>query len=762
MGGKSGGTVGYRYYIGMHLVVCYGPVDEVHEIRVGDRLAYDAGGADPALTSSGTIIISKPELFGGEEREGGVGATPTGGEEGLIGGIVQITNTFSRGGDVDVAFGENTQVVNPYLDGVLAGEVPAYRGVMAFIFNEFYIGNNPYVKDWQFEISRYPGVLNPATKQIGTDANPANMIFELLTNIDWGMGYNVADIDSPSFTAAAITLEGEGLGLSMILTSSDTIESFIETILEHINASLYLDLATGLFVIKLIRDDYVIAALPLYDESNIVEMQNFSRRGWGETINELTVVYHDQVTNKNVPVTVQDMANIQVQGTTINTTRQYPGISNAEQANIIALRDLQTLSSPLAKIKMKVNRDAWDIAPGDVFKVSWLAFGIVEVVFRVGAVDYGNLKDGHINIDAIEDIFGLPSAVYAAPQPSGWVEPSGPPIDATFQFVEEATYYDIVQAIGEDDAANVAMDQGFLKGFAVGPTSTHYNFRLMVSPDETLALYVQDGLGNFAASATLVAAMVTGAQTTFVYEGDTGGLPFMEINTFIQIDNEFMSVISHDVDNKTMIVDRGVVDSVPAPHLIGARLYENQDARAFSITQYTDGEQLDIKLLGSTGQGTLALVDATTIIFTLTGRKDKPYPPANLAVEGLAAYIPQGMTSGDFDVTWEHRDRTQQTTHAHPPQDFGDIGPEIGTTYTLRFYNEDNVLSKTEVLIAGTSFTWTTEIADSGLGRVNNDLRIELEAVNSVSGLTSHFFHDYAFRRADYGYSYGLFYGGFV
>lgn len=762
MGGKSGGIIGYKYYIGLHFVLCYGPVDNIHQIRVGDRLAYDAGVNDPALTGSQNFEISKPNLFGGKDREGGVGSTPTGGTVQFLNGIFQRVSTFSRGGGVAVAFGEPTQVADSYLNSRIVGEVPAYRGVLGFIFKQFYIGNNPYIKDFEFEVSRYPADLNPATKRIGEDANPANMIFELLTNTDWGMGYTAADIDLTSFTEAAVTLHGEDFGLSMIWTASDTIENFVSSILEHINGSLYMSLETGNFVLRLIRDDFVPASLQLFDESNIVEMRNFSRRGWGETINEVTVVFRELATNKDIPITVQDMANIQIQGTTINTTRQYPGISNSTNALFVALRDLRTLSSPLAKISMKVNRDAWDIAPGDVFRLSWLAFGIVDVVFRVGSVNYGNLKDGHIQVDAIEDIFGLPSASYAAPQVSGWIEPGGPPVDAVFQFTEDATYWAIIQEIGEDDAANVGDDQAFVIAYAVKPTLDHYNFNLNVSPDETLSIYLEEGSGEYAASATLVAEMVGANVTTFVYEGDVG-MEFIPILEYVQIEDEFMDVTSHDPDAKIIICNRGVVDTVPVPHVLGSRIFANQSSMAFSGTQYTDGESIDVKLLGVTNQGELELVDATTLIHNVTNRKSKPYPPANVQLEGLPAFTPIGMTLGDLDITWEHRDRTQQTASDHIPQDFGDIGPEVGTTYTLRLYNELGVLSRTETLIAGTVFIWVDETVDSGLtGRVNNNLRLELQADNSVTGLTSHQFHDYAFTRADYGYSYGEFYGGFV
>jgi len=762
MGGKSGGIIGYKYFVGMHFICCYGPVDEVSQIRCGERVALNA-----SIQSSQFVLINKPDLFGGKDREGGVGGSQVGGSTGIVGGIAQVVSGVLAGGDVYVAMGENTQVPNAYLqnkiDSLNPQRIPAYRGVLGFIFQGFYVGNNPYLKDWDFRVARYPDTLGNAPKnKIGTDANGANMLHELLTNVDWGMGYSVAEMDAISFTAAGDTLFNEGLGLSMIWTGSQPIEGFVDDILRHINGSLYLDLATGLFVLKLIRNDYVFASLPVYDESNIVDMKNFSRRGWGETVNELTVVYRDNDTDKSVPVTVQDMANIQVQGTTINTTRQYPGISNAINANLVALRDLRTLSYPLASVKMRVNRDAWDIAPGDVFRLSWVAFGIVDVVFRVGAIDFGNLKDGHINIDAIEDIFGLPSASYAAPQVSGWVEPSSVPLDAIFQFLEDATYYDMVQQLGEDDAANVAVDNAFLKSTAAKPTSDHYNYQLQVSFDEVTIPYTEEAVGLYAPTATLVAAMELGVVTTFVYEGESGQIEFMPLFTFIQIDNEFMEVFEHDTATNTMKVNRGVVDTVPAPHLIGARLFANQTDVAFGVTQFAFGEILDVKLLGQTGQGTLDLLDATTLNHTIEARKDKPYPPANIQLEGLPAYQPQGMTLGDMDITWEHRDRTQQTASEHVPQVFGDIGPEIGTTYTIRFYDETDTLVRTEIGITITSYTWVDETADSlfPVGRVNSFFRLEIESV--ISGLVSHQFHNYLFKRADYGYSYGEFYGGFV
>lgn len=68
--GASGQTVGFRYFMGMHMAVCRGPIDELCEIRVGDRTAWAA-----SVVLSTTFDIDAYDLFGGEGGEGGVKGT---------------------------------------------------------------------------------------------------------------------------------------------------------------------------------------------------------------------------------------------------------------------------------------------------------------------------------------------------------------------------------------------------------------------------------------------------------------------------------------------------------------------------------------------------------------------------------------------------------------------------------------------------------------------------------------------------------------
>lgn len=125
MGGSSKKvTVGYKYYIGMHMILCHGPVDKITRIRVDGR---DAWTGDYA---AGRLIITKPSLFGGESREGGV--------EGLL--------DFETGGP--------GQVANDYLKRNLTNLVPAFRGVVGVVLRQMYIGMNPYLKKWAFRLQR--------------------------------------------------------------------------------------------------------------------------------------------------------------------------------------------------------------------------------------------------------------------------------------------------------------------------------------------------------------------------------------------------------------------------------------------------------------------------------------------------------------------------------------------------------------------------------------------------------------------------------
>ena len=48
------------------------------------------------------------------------------------------------------------------------------------------------------------------------------------------------------------------------------------------------------------------------------------------------------------------------------------------------------------------------------------ALGIANQIFRITRIAYGELIDGKITIDAVEDIFGIEDTAFVAPPVSGW------------------------------------------------------------------------------------------------------------------------------------------------------------------------------------------------------------------------------------------------------------------------------------------------------------------------------------------------------
>lgn len=81
-------------------------------------------------------------------------------------------------------------------------------------------------------------------------------------------------------------------------------------------------------------------------------------------------------------------------------------------------------------------------------------------------------------------------------------------------------------------------------------------------------------------------------------------------------------------------------------------------------------------------------------------------------------------------MSWAHRSRVLQTAYL-VTQDDASIGPEPGTTYTVRVYGETGTLRHTEMGLTGTSWTYPLEdeIAASGLGRPNEKMTVKVESV---------------------------------
>lgn len=193
---------------------------------------------------------------------------------------------------------------------------------------------------------------------IGDNANPSHMIYESLTSTDWGMGSPSSGINVTSFQNAATTLFNEGFGLSMMWTRQTEIENFVNEILDHIQAMVFVNPADGLITIKLLRDDYDPQTVREINPDN-AKLGTYERKMWGETTNEIVVTWTNPENEQEETLTLQDISNVSIQGAPAQASRNYYGVRTKELAERLAARDLRQTAYPLAIAEAKLDRRWW-------------------------------------------------------------------------------------------------------------------------------------------------------------------------------------------------------------------------------------------------------------------------------------------------------------------------------------------------------------------------------------------------------------------
>lgn len=398
-------TIGYQYFIGFHLGVCHGPVDAVTAITVDRKLAFSGN-----ITSNGSGTISDSDFFGGESRGGGIS------------------------GGFDIAMGGSAQTANAYLTAAIGETIPAYRGILSFIWKGGYIGNSEQVRPFGVRVKRIlqgwqGSVWYPEAAEVDGGMNPAHIIYQVLTDAEWGMGVSSTLIDDTNFRDAADQFVAEDFGLHMIWNQPSSIDQFLEIVLEHVRGALSQSLSTGLYTITLFRGNYDPDDLTEFDQSTVIDLRRFEKQGWGNAVNEVTVVYSDPVSRQPTSISAQDLANIDAQGDRVPAIVERTGVRNHAIAQEILARELAERTTPLTKITFTVNRRAWNIQFGSLFKFTWPERQCNGRVFRALKIDRGTMQDGTITVEALEDIYQYTLGVGLGDQTL--VSPETPPATPT-------------------------------------------------------------------------------------------------------------------------------------------------------------------------------------------------------------------------------------------------------------------------------------------------------------------------------------------
>ena len=751
MGGKSKSqTIGYKYFMSLLMGFGRGEMSEVVQLNAGGKTAWQG----PLCNNGGNTIglIDEANLFGGDEKEGGI----YGPFRVLWGGPNQVLPPA-------VATPLGTL---PSIQESIGGDVPALRGVTTLWYDGEVCSLNPYPKEWKARLRRsihgwhgepwYPqkavisltgpeivsykkaqinGIVDlflakggSRKKQIKMTVpgsiraqNGAHIIYECVTNPEWGRGIEREMLDENSFIYAANQMCEEGLGLCFFWTRQEDVDVFIQTVLDHIGGVLYTDRETGLLTLRLIRDDYDPDDLPTFSKGNgLLSVSRDDSGAQDIAYNEVVVKYHDPISDTDGEARANNAGARIAQGATNPLFKEYPGFPTKELAGRAAVRDLIVQSAGLKRFKVILDRSGWRIAPGMPFRISSPERNIGTIVLRAGEVtDRGQ---GGIEVSCLEDVFSMPLTAMVTPEDATWVPPVSDPVPPDDSEAFELSYYDLAKRLSQFDIPNVDDNDSYLGMAAAQPISTQILYDLMYRAPGAPA-WIDGGSNSFTGNAVLQNDI--GPYDTEITLAEIETFPADVILDSMMIGDERVRIDSFDPATGAMTISRGSVDTLPAPHMAGTRVWLPDDDLGTNGIAYSEGESVEAAAATRSNSGVLLEEDYAVHTVDMKQRVGRPYPVGDLRVQDTPIYALTGEGIEEPVFTWAARNRTLQADQLLAHED-GPVPEEEGTTYEVEIAKEDGTVLRTEALPAGsTEFTYTADMqgADGNPSAVVVDIR---------------------------------------
>lgn len=462
----------WRYNARLHHVFCWGVVNELIDLNWDEKsarnwhLTFNASGSLPIWVFPATAVIpgailntgvpATQYIDGDQDPKGNVTKAMFGGNQ--QGGGVE--------GNIGIYWGHDAQPADSWLSQTFwygSSKISRWPRVCYIRMGDddpFYLcANSPQPNPMKVILRRtawWEATLSPlgqtaAEATINTyDANPAEVIFDLITNTVYGSGKSQSRLDMASFIACAATFKAEGLGISLAIDKNLPAREVIQNIQEHADCVLSLNPITGLLRLKAIRNDYVVASLLRINSSNSSDLE-YSPSSSADTKNEIRATYrrfyNDTERRGFVESTIpgiQDNADWESTGSIRTLIQDFPYFTNVDTTTLAAEKLLLARVTPLAKYKGKMNKDGYKLMIGDPAIIEDPARGSVDVIVRIIRINYGSPDKPEVEFEAVQDVFSVTTSIFAPPAGSGFVDPPPefePPTDSAGEgFDPEVTW----------------------------------------------------------------------------------------------------------------------------------------------------------------------------------------------------------------------------------------------------------------------------------------------------------------------------------
>lgn len=752
-GSGDGIVTGYKYRFALHLGFCRGPIDQLVAIKVDDLIAWDVG----ATEDSDSAIINKPDLFGGDEKEGGL----VGGMSILMGKADQKISERSVPDVAMPGFAFGWYGVGAVSTGsrkiteFLTGLVSSFRGVFTIFYRGQISANNPYPKAWKARLQRglkgwandapwYPEkaviFIDPATPNEIRAMNGAHILYECITNKAWGRGFDPSMVGD-SFISAANTLCDERFGLCMTWKRSTPLSEFMQSVIDHVGAAFYLSRVDGKFHMKLIRDDYDADQLPVFDGlSGVLDVEEDQQSAGSDIVSEQIVTYHSTIEDADKMVRATNLAAYQSLGSISSKKADYSGIPHADLALRVAARDLRVQAGGLRRFTVKLDRRAWKLQPGDVFRMSYPSRGVNNIILRIGEIQEGEVTDGSFTIKAVQDVFGLPATTYNAIEVGSWSPPDRTAVAPTRRYAFEASYRDVLLGAGAATVDALPVDSGAIVTIARRPTGLSPQYGLYTRSRTAGEDYAYRSMAPWTPTATLKGPISPMASTAEI--DNQVDMQYVTFPCVALINLEMVRVDSYDPTTGVLSLGRGCVDTLPQDHPDDARVWFYQAGSGSDERDYVASEVIDAKILTRTSAEQLPLDTAAVETVTIQKRFGRPYVPGALTINGAPWYAPGIQSPGDIVFEWASRNRITQADQLVDNTE-SSIAAEAGTTYTVRVLDGDTVLRTVTGIVAE---TWTYDTAMATADGALVVFTVELMSVRD--GLASWSYYHIEINRA--------------
>lgn len=758
MSKKPDGVPYIEYYISMFLSYCLGPIDSFVNLKVNDKWVFDPT-KDPSevvvYSSNTTIVIDKPELFGGNLREGG------------LKGYAELM--FGRGDQKSPQSLADRQEIPQTKDdppvalpALTPDTMPGYRGIFSIFFHGgdingahgFTVGTQtPTVPKIAARLRNSTNFLESNFQIIVTpdgewyNMNPAEMIACAMLHHDL-MGGSITRLDLTSFNSAASLYNDEEFGLTLLWTGDSDIEDFVQNVLDHVNSLLFYNPFIGKMQLVPLRNDYEVDDLEEIGPDSCV-VTDFRRPMLGETVNEIVLNWTNPETEESESITRQDLGMTSMaQGDVVSETRDFIGIRNVKLANMVLSRELRAAAEPLASCNVIINReklrnpDGSHKLPGTVFKLTYPPHQVSRIVLRILEIDWGTIDDAKVTMKCVEDVFGLPYALYDDPPPTEWKPPGKDPdqmligIEYLFRATPYTQYSRYAPKIGDynlddDKYPQIAINTYVLPTNLQMDLQTYLPFRPNVDTEGN-PIYKSIGERFPVGWSHMTVAQIDQEVESIITIEPTigpGEWPLEGAVGMLVGEDEFSDELvvfktyqgKDDAGNNKWKVRRGIWDTVPreigwTPGTVLVIMTSSYDGYDWTPNFADTVEAYKFKVRTSLGLSGLS----DTVNTARPDRPYRPYRPANCRIndqlfgEYDAAQDPNDTIELVWDdlheprdyvlnLTWSNRNRTAEDTHWLSWDD-EDVPAEDGQTTEIVVETKGGTEITRIVGLTGTSY----------------------------------------------------------